>query len=581
MGISRRISLITIIASVGLLAIMIASLWNLHQSMWASVQKSTQNNVEAAASVLTHYHDLEAAGKMSRSEAQAAALAAIGAMRYDGENYFWVNDMTPRMVMHPIKPQLNGTDIAALTDASGQPMFLTMVDVVKKDGQGFVNYDWDKPTGEKAVPKVSFVKGFAPWGWIVGTGVYVDDIRAQVFTHGAILMGLVLVILLVVGIVSLKLGNSIAKPIEQLTDRMRSLDAGDVAQSIPCLEREDEIGSMAMALSSFRDAAIAKAEVEENQRVAVERIAVHLERLSQGDLSDRLDSMPNGYEKLRDNFNAAIQSLESAMRTVRDTTVCVADNSSGIRDASDDLARRSENQAAALEAMARALADVTETVRATATDASNANGKVDLALGEARKSGQIVSNAVRSMEEIRTASGGVHEVIAVIDSISFQTNLLALNAGVEAARAGQAGKGFAVVAEEVRALSLRSSEAAKEVNSQVNALVEQVSSGAEAVSQAGQLLERIAGMIDEISSLVTNIAHSAERQASSIGDINSKASSMEQMTQQNAAMAEEATAASSSLAANAAELMNEVRRFQIGGPAEILDHRNWASVRAA
>lgn len=566
MVIRKKIGVITILAAVGLLATVAVSLWTLARSMQDDVAKATRQNVESVYGVLEHFHALESDGTLSRPEAQKAALATIEALRYQGDNYFWVNDMEPKMLMHPLKPQLNGTDISSLTDASGEHMFMKMVEVVKKDGQGFVDYHWDKPTGEKAVPKISFVKGFAPWGWIVGTGVYVDDIRASIISHAITMAIGVLIVLAGVTLVSRRLGNSITVPVETLTERMRTLAEGDVNSEIPGLDRADEIGKMSQALAVFRDAAIAKAAAEANQQQAVEKIGDHLERLSRGDLSDRLDAMPSGYEALRTNFNGALEGLETAMLTVRENTINVSDASNEIRNASDDLARRSERQAASLEAIARALAEVTEAIRSTALDAREANNVVTEASTQAQRSGEIVHRAVKSMDEIRSASTSVHDVIAVIDSISFQTNLLALNAGVEAARAGPAGKGFAVVAEEVRALSLRSSEAAKEVNEQVNALVGQVTTGVEAVSEAGQLLERISGMIYEISTIVTNIAGSAERQATSVTEISSRATGLEEMTQQNAAMAEEATAACSNLASNASVLMSEVSRFQVNEP---------------
>lgn len=569
MIIRKKIGVITILTAFGLLATVAVGLWTLGRSMQDDVAKATRQNVEAVYGILEHYHTLETSGALSRDAAQKAALETVSALRYDGENYFWVNDMGPNMLMHPLKPALDGTDISDLKDASGEHMFVKMVDVVKKDGQGFVDYSWDKPTGEKAVPKISFVKGFAPWGWVIGTGVYVDDIRASIISHAITLMIGVMILLAAVTYVSRRLGNSITVPVETLTERMRSLAEGDVHSEIPGLDRADEIGKMSQALAVFRDAAIAKAAAEANQKQAVDKVGEHLERLSRGDLSDRLDSMPSGYEALRTNFNAALEGLETAMQTVRENTVNVSDASNEIRNASDDLARRSERQAASLETIARALAQVTESIRSTALDAREANNVVTEASTQAQRSGEIVHRAVKSMDQIRTASSSVHDVIAVIDSISFQTNLLALNAGVEAARAGPAGKGFAVVAEEVRALSLRSSEAAKEVNDQVNALVGQVTTGVEAVSEAGQLLERISSMIYEISTIVTNIAGSAERQAASVTEISSGASGLEEMTQQNAAMAEEATAACSNLASNAAVLMSEVSRFQVSqsGPA--------------
>jgi methyl-accepting chemotaxis protein len=580
MAIRRKISLITVVAAAGLLLCSGLSLWKLNGSMRTDIAKATRQNVETAYGILSHFQTLEAKGSMSREQAQQAALATIEALRYNGTDYYWVTDMHPVMLMHPTKPQLDGTDVSQTEDASGKKMFAAMVEVARAKGEGFVDYDFDKPTGEKAAPKISYVKKFAPWGWVIGTGVYVDEIRAAVLQQA---LGLGLFVLLTAAVVlfaARRIGRSIVDPIETITERMRGLADGDTDSAIPGLDRADEIGKMSQALDVFCKAAIAKIAADAAQNEAIARIGVHLDHLSKGDLALRIAGMPSGYEAIKDNFNTAIDGLAGAIKAVRVNTDNIAASSEGIRDASGDLARRTEQQAASLEETAAALASVTQSVRATASNASHVTGVVKDATIEAQQSGAVVLRAIAAMSEIERASNEVCEVIGLIDGIAFQTNLLALNAGVEAARAGEAGKGFAVVAEEVRALALRSADAAKDVKQQVMASSEQVKAGVSLVSEAGQSLERIVTRIDEINGLVSTIADSAVEQATTVTQINNAMGHMEQMTQQNAAMAEEATAACTSLAHSATALMSEVSRFDLGqqaGRAEGQPQTRWAA----
>ena len=235
-----------------------------------------------------------------------------------------------------------------------------------------------------------------------------------------------------------------------------------------------------------------------------------------------------------------------------------------IADASDSLARRTEQQAASLEETAAALEEITATVRRTAEGASHARSVVAGAKTDAETGGEVVGRAIVAMNAIATSSRAITQIIGVIDEIAFQTNLLALNAGVEAARAGDAGRGFAVVAQEVRALAQRSAEAAKEIKGLISASTRQVGEGVDLVGQTGEALGRIVGQVAEINTVVTDIAASAQEQASGLQQINVAIAQMDQVTQQNAAMVEESTAASHALAREAGDLDRLMGRFQVG-----------------
>ena len=305
-------------------------------------------------------------------------------------------------------------------------------------------------------------------------------------------------------------------------------------------------------------------EAEQKQVVSV--LANSLKRLAQGDLTASIDAAFNGdYREIKEDYNQAIESLQQAMDAISTATDGLRNGADEIASATDDLSRRTEQQAASLEETAAALDQITATVRRSAEGAKKATATASDAKAEAVRSGVVMSDAVAAMGEIEQSSGKITQIIGVIDEIAFQTNLLALNAGVEAARAGEAGRGFAVVAQEVRALAQRSAEAAKEIKALIASSSEQVQRGVRLVGDTGQALGAIVTKVTDIDALISEIALSSQEQATGLNQVNSAVNQMDQVTQQNAAMVEEATAAASTLKAEAMELVDLVSRFQTGG----------------
>ena len=418
--------------------------------------------------------------------------------------------------------------------------------------------------------------------------VQVNSSRAA---YMALAIGLALAVLIAVGLGWL-LTSMIAAPVSAMTGAMRKLAQGDFTVPIPAMGRQDEVGQMAQAVSVFKEAGIEKLRLEgqtAEQRKAVEEerarneaaraaaaqeqaevvrgLAEGLDRLSQGDLTYRIDrAFPADYAKLKSDFNAAMGQLQDAMVVVVTNVGGIRNGAGEISHAADDLSRRTEQQAASLEETAAALDEITATVNRTASGAKSCAQVVLAARGDADTSGDVVRQAVAAMSEIEKSAQQISQIIGVIDEIAFQTNLLALNAGVEAARAGDAGKGFAVVASEVRALAQRSAEAAKEIKGLISASTRQVGEGVHLVGETGEALQRIVSRVAEIDGLVGEIAASAQEQATGLQQVNGAVNQMDQVTQQNAAMVEESTAASHALANEAEALAGSVARFQIGQP---------------
>ena len=605
--IGGRINLLALVTMAGLLVITGLSLMRLDAAMRADIADRTKASVEIAYSVVAHYQAEEQAGRLSRVQAQDAAKAAVGAMRYGNDDYFWINDMHPTMVMHPMKPALNGTDLSENKDADGVLMFKEFVSVVQQKGEGFVDYQWAKPNQEEASPKISYVKGFAPWGWVIGSGVYTDQIAAAVGKAAMTLGAMALAVALAIGATGWFIGRSVSRPVVALGRRMRGLADGDKTTEIPGVARGDEIGQMAAALAIFREAAIEKDRLEaetlsqrsmseqeraareaekareaEADRITITALGQGLSAMADGDLTYRIEAefAPKAAQ-LKTDFNAAIAQLQQAVSVVVANIAGIRSGAGEISQAADDLSRRTEQQAAGLEETAAALDEITATVNKTASGARQASDVVQAAKGDAETSGVIVRDAVSAMQAIEGSSSQISQIIGVIDEIAFQTNLLALNAGVEAARAGEAGRGFAVVASEVRALAQRSAEAAKEIKTLISTSTTQVGSGVKLVGQTGEALQRIVDRVAEIDGLVSEIAASAQEQAVGLAQVNTAVNQMDQVTQQNAAMVEQSTAASHSLAQEAQSLQASVAQFRVGSTVASAPAARRASSTAA
>ncbi|MEH3109416.1 MAG: methyl-accepting chemotaxis protein [Agrobacterium cavarae] len=384
--------------------------------------------------------------------------------------------------------------------------------------------------------------------------------------------------------------KGIITPIAKLRERMTSLATGETEAPVEGQDRNDEVGQMARAVSVFRDNALEKQRMEkeaaanlsltEKERAereaqkakdaadiqfAVDQLANALNKLAAGDVAYRIDTpfVPH-LDALRSNFNSSIGNLNDALRAVGQNARGIDAGANEIRAAADDLSKRTEQQAASVEETAAALEEITTTVKDSSRRAEEVGKLVDKARNGAEKSGDVVRKAVTAMQEIERSSGEITNIISVIDEIAFQTNLLALNAGVEAARAGEAGKGFAVVAQEVRELAQRSAKAAKEIKELITNSGTHVRSGVELVDETGRALEVIVGEVQEINRHVNAIVESSREQSTGLQEINTAVNSMDQGTQQNAAMVEQTTAASHSLAKEAASLNQLLSRFNLG-----------------
>ncbi|MBO9133923.1 HAMP domain-containing protein [Rhizobium sp. B230/85] len=421
--------------------------------------------------------------------------------------------------------------------------------------------------------------------------------RLTSVTNGTIMTTLIivavgLVAVLVLGFLAVR--SWLVSPIQKLAKTMNVLANGNLDATVDGVDRRDEIGTMAKAVQVFKDNGLRAKELErdaeqtrtaseaERSRVAqADRQRAHemaqatsglangLKHLSSGDLTFRLDEAFAGdFESLRADFNAAVDQLASSLRSVSIATGSIDNGAREISQSADDLSRRTEQQAASLEQTAAALDQITINVANSSKRTEEARHVAIEANKSARRSGEVVSNTVVAMQRIEQSSNQISSIIGVIDEIAFQTNLLALNAGVEAARAGEAGKGFAVVAQEVRELAQRSAQAAKEIKDLIRNSGEEVSNGVKLVQETGHTLKIIEEQVISINTQLDSIATSAKEQSVGLAEVNTAVNQMDQVTQQNAAMVEESTAASAALAGEVERLREIISEFNVGGGRE-------------
>ena len=419
----------------------------------------------------------------------------------------------------------------------------------------------------------------------------VDDLAATAWRSLMTSLGIGFGILLCAGGLSIGASRFLSGVLSQLAASMTKLAGDNLDVTIADRDRTDEIGGMARAVEVFRQAAVRNKQLEADARLErsrAEHLRIDAQQEADRNAEQRLDhatatfadgliklasgnmlceiniSMAPQFEKLRHDFNDSVMQLRDALQSVGQSAALIGSGTGEIHAAASDLSRRTEQQAASLEETAAALDEITTAVKKTAQAASQARDVVSTTKTSAEQSGAVVSQAVEAMSAIEASSRKIGQIIGVIDEIAFQTNLLALNAGVEAARAGEAGRGFAVVASEVRALAQRSAEAAKEIKALISTSSSQVGHGVTLVGQTGKVLNGIVSQIGQLNTIVGDIAASAGEQATSLEQVNVSINQMDQVTQQNAAMVEQTTAAVGNLANEGRTLGEIVGRFKVG-----------------
>lgn len=508
--VTRRLGGLVLLATLSILGLALSLSFSERSLLIQERQNAVRQNVEIAHGLLQQFQAQAAQGAITNEEAQKRALQTISKLRYSGGEYFWINDMQPRMVMHPVRPQLDGQDLTENKDPTGQRLFVNFVDIVKKEGAGYHRYLWPMPGSDAPVEKVSYVMGFEPWGWVIGSGVYIDTVHAA------------------------------------FAERLRWAIGGSLLLAVLLL-----VAGWVISRSILQQLGAEPA-----------RLLAITQQMAQGNLSTSLAGQTNtssvvyGLESMRANVADIVQGVRSGAERV-------AMASQEIAQGNHDLSVRTEEQASALEQTAASMEQLGSTIRQNADSARQANQLAVNASQVAQQGGQVVQEVVSTMRGINDASQRIADIIGVIDGIAFQTNILALNAAVEAARAGEQGRGFAVVASEVRSLAQRSAEAAKEIKTLITASVERVSQGSALADRAGSTMSDVVSAIRHVNDIVGEISAASAEQSTGVTQVSEAVGQMDRNTQQNAALVEQSAAAAASLQTQAEQLVQAVSVFQL------------------
>jgi methyl-accepting chemotaxis protein len=496
MTLNQKLGSLMAVLWLGLIAIGVFGAWQNRVSMVDDRREELRALVSEGYTATAHFASLAADKTITEDEAKKQALATIKSLRYGTDGYLSVNDSHAVMLMHPIKPEMDGKDMSGFTDPAGNKVFVNIVAAGNaSETGGFAQYQWSKPGSTNPVAKMSFSRHFAPWDWYIVTGMYLDDIDAAFYSTALTRLSMIAVLGALASLAMLWVTRSIKRELG---------------------------GDPALAVSAAQ-------------------------RISRGDLKTRVPVADGDSSSLMFELSQMQGGLVETVSRVRAGTENINVGASEIAAGNTDLSQRTEEQAAALVQTASSMDEITANVKQNADSATQAAKLASQAADVARRGSGVVEEVIQTMTRITASSKQIGDIIGVIDGIAFQTNILALNAAVEAARAGEQGRGFAVVAAEVRSLAQRSATAAKEIKALIETSTDTVKEGSSLVSNAGATMTEIVSSVHRVNEILDEISQASHEQSAGIEQVNRAVGEMDQVTQQNAALVEQAAAAAHSL----------------------------------
>ena len=534
----------------GLIGLSALQINTLSTSLKAQRQAELGHLVELAVEVAKEEYDWAKRDKTSEEAAKQRAAARIGKMRYGNGDYFWINNLS-QMIMHPTKPELIGRDIKEINDPAGKPFLYDAAVLVKRDGSGFVEYEWPKPGKEAAQPKLSFVTGFAPWEWTIGTGVYIDDLQAQVWENAKIVGIAALIVIALIGMVSIIIARKMSSALVAMTSVVTKLGEGDFNIKLPGLDRGDELGDMARSIEQFKIKAAEKAQGEAETIKQQEQLAKERHKR---DMNKFADDFEAAVGNIVETVSSASTELEASAGILTATAERSQVLTTSVAAASEQASANVQSVASSTEEMSSSVNEISRQVQESARIANEA-------VDQTRKTNDRVS-------QLSKAAARIGDVVELINTIAGQTNLLALNATIEAARAGEAGRGFAVVASEVKALAEQTAKATGEIGQQITGIQAATQESVGAIKEISSTIERlfeisstIAAAVEEQGAATQEIARNVQQASQGTQQVSSNIADVQRGASETGSASSKVLSAAQSLSGDSNRLKLEVGKF--------------------
>lgn len=573
-----------------LLALVVFSVFAMLSIAWVGIsaidtvltndrKDALKNIVETSIGIVAHFHQQSVDGVISEDEAKKAAKDSLRVLRYNDTDYLWINDMQGVMLMHPIAVKLVDKPQLTLKDANGKAIFKEMIDVVGKSGEGYVDYLWPKPGSENPVEKISYVEGFKPWGWVIGTGVYIDDLIASRNSYAVRSLSLAAVVLGIIIAISVLISKNIAGPIGRITTNVQKLAGGDKDFDIIDSDRKDEIGLLSSALELFRENAMkmdamavdqeqmrGRQKQEEQGRIE-EREQQKIREMKQKEEAEEIANMERKRTvlELAETFEASVQNIVESVslssNEMQNTAESMSNSAEDANSRSTIVASASQEASASVQAVAAATEELSSSISEISSQVSRSADIAERAVGQA-------SETDTAMSSLQGSTGKISEVVSLINDIAEQTNLLALNATIEAARAGDAGKGFAVVASEVKSLANQTAKATEEISTQIaslqgetDAMTTSIRGISDTIREINDIGTAIATAVQEQGAATSEISRNAQIAAGSSEKVTENISSVKKSAGDTGVAANSVLSAAKKLSQQSADLKENVFSF--------------------